>query len=897
MYIATSEGIIIFNGTTEYFVKGSESIGNQRVSCMIEDKNGVIWIGCANGSIYKIINKILFHWQPKFNLPRKKISRMAIDGQNQLWFSTKGDGIYCYTGKYVYRFTEENGLIHNDINDMVYVRETGVVVSSDLGIQVLKCTNQIEIENATRFSCLHNNEIVQDLIEGNGYIGMNNLVTGIEIWNYYSDCCYNIWNNSLSELIITLSITKNYQAIVTTDHFYLKYPGEKDFSKMIFDLNFAEIQSIEIDNSNTLWILHKNEGLLSVFLPVSQFTIDNKVVQGIATDKNEDYLLLCTDSCLQIHNTNDGRFISRYFEGQNLTSIYHDSSEDVFWIGTYGDGLIRFKLDAQEYRRYSLKEGLPDDNILHITGNANFIWVATLGGILRFNTNHSLDQLSEVVVYNHENELPTHFIYQIESDSSDRIWIATDGNGIYYLDKDAFCFEKLEIPAGNLSIYNIALANNNVLYFNASGKGLGYLDLGSRKVKWLNFYNTNIEYDCLGLINDTVIIAAADGVLLQTGKNESIGLVMDEEFGISKFSPSLNAIYKDKFSNVWIGGKNCVLRLRTHLLNINQKPKNSFLSIKILDKDILQDPGDSVFQYSENQISFEFSAIHFLASDHLDYRYKLEGYDLDWIYSKEGKENYSKLSPGKYRFVFQSSINGAYDPAYEKAYSFVILKPFWTTWWFISLATLILIVVIYLWVRFREKRKLKDQENRRKTSELEFELLKSQVNPHFLFNSFNTVISLMEDDKSRAIEFTEKLSDYFRNILKYRDIQLISIKEELDILFNYMELLELRHPEQILFETGPMNTDALIAPLTLQLLMENALKHNEISFQHPLKIKVYCTGNVIVFTNTILRKKSNIVSTGFGLESLRARYQLMTEQKIKVEKLSDKFVVEIPLLN
>ncbi len=221
MYIATSEGIIIFNGTTEYFVKGSESIGNQRVSCMIEDKNGVIWIGCANGSIYKIINKILFHWQPKFNLPRKKISRMAIDGQNQLWFSTKGDGIYCYTGKYVYRFTEENGLIHNDINDMVYVRETGVVVSSDLGIQVLKCTNQIEIENATRFSCLLNNEIVQDLIEGNGYIGMNNLVTGIEIWNYYSDCCYNIWNNSLSELIITLSITKNYQAIVTTDHFYL----------------------------------------------------------------------------------------------------------------------------------------------------------------------------------------------------------------------------------------------------------------------------------------------------------------------------------------------------------------------------------------------------------------------------------------------------------------------------------------------------------------------------------------------------------------------------------------------------------------------------------------------------------------------------------------------------
>ncbi len=896
MYIATSEGIIIFNGSSEQFVRGSELTGTHRVTTMLEDQNGIVWIGCANGYIYKIINKELLLWKPKYRLPKNKISKMSIDLQNNLWIATKGDGLFHYNGQYLNHFNEEDGLINNDLSDITYIKEKGILVSSDMGIQFLNYDNKINVDKSTSFSCLHDQEIVQDLIVSEDNLFINNLLRGIEMWNYTSDQCVTVWPNKQSELIHNLSFTKDYQLIVTTENIYLKYPKQTEFNRIKINLDLSEIQHIEIDNNNTLWILHRNEGLISVFLPIQKYSINNQVVQSIASDTAGTFLLLCTDSCLQILSIADGQILSTHFYGENLTSIYHKPNENIFWIGTYGKGLIRFDLNSKEFSRYQLSDGLPDLNILHVTGNEHFIWLATLNGILRFDHAHIMHQLSGIKVYNQQNEIPTNFNYQLEPDTSDCLWIATDGNGIYYLERDSDCAERLSHPEGNISIFNMVNNHKGKLFFNASTKGLGYLNFYNNELKWLQFSNKNIEYDCIGLINDSVIIAAGDGVLLQSGSNESICLVMDEEFGVNNFYPSLNAIYRDKNSDIWIGGKNGVLRIKSSILKLHQKPKNSFLSIKILGNEISQYSNDSVFSYSENQFSFEFSAIHFLASDHLDYRYKLIGFDTDWIYSKEGKETYSKLSPGTYRFVFQSSFNGIFDPENEQSFSFTILKPFWTRWWFVSTMVVLLFVFIFTWVKQRERRKIKDQENLRKTSELEFELLKSQVNPHFLFNSFNSVISLIEDDKNRAIDFTEKLSDYFRNILKYRDIQLISLKEELIILMNYMELLALRHPGQILFEKGEMNTNALIAPLTLQLLMENAIKHNEISLEHPLKIKLFCTDHSIIFTNTILRKKSMVQSTGFGLESLKARYQLLTKQLIKIENLSDKFIVEIPLL-
>lgn len=396
-------------------------------------------------------------------------------------------------------------------------------------------------------------------------------------------------------------------------------------------------------------------------------------------------------------------------------------------------------------------------------------------------------------------------------------------------------------------------------------------------------------------MKDSILLTAGNGFLMLSDPKRKLSIIMDEEFGLTEIVPSLNAIYKDKNDHIWIGCKNNMIRVQSNVLSVLARPLNSFSNIKVNNR-YIRTSKDSMFDYDENQFYFEFNAIHYLATDHLHYRYLLEGYDKDWTYSKEGNETYSNLSPSKYKFKVQSSIDRNFDSKNEIHYSFKVLKPVWLRWWFIILIVIGILITIRYFVQRREQIKNKEEAIRRKTSELEFEILKSQVNPHFLFNSFNSVISLIEDDKDKAIEFTEKLSDYFRNILKFRNEQLITIQEEMLVLKNYLELLRLRHPNQIVFEQGNVQQDSWIAPMTLQLLMENAIKHNEISINNPLKIIVFCQNDFLVFENSILRKRSNVDSTGFGLESIRLRYRLLTHKDIRIEKGIDYFRIEIPLI-
>jgi ligand-binding sensor domain-containing protein len=895
MYLASSEGIILYNGVNEQFIDHSENAGMHVVTNMIEDMKGIIWVACEDGQIFRISNKELTKWMPLEGLPKSKISKLLIDSNNYLWISTKGEGVYVYDQQYLYHFGIEDGLGNLEINDMTYSEEKGVIVCSDPGIQILQYKNGVKQIHNVSSNCLNKKDIIQDLKSNQNKLYLNNLSKGIVEWDLVADSCKLIWNNKEDELTKAWSISDDYQILMTEKilHFKSKYSSE--FIPVKCDFNLSEVETLVFDKHQTLWILHKSKGLFSIYLPITQFDIPGKTIQDIAMSSDGSNLLLCTENGLQIMRAADGVVISSYYNGENLTSIFKDKSPDIYWIGSYGQGVIRFNFKTKESKRFKKENGLPDNSILQITGSNRYIWITTLAGIIRFDHSDNTTVLANLKIYNHENGLPTNFIYQILPDPSDRIWIGTDGNGMYYLDKNAYCIEQVTKANSTYSIYNLEYNDNNLIYFNASRDGLGYYDIEKDTLAWIDSPLRNLEYDCLSLLDDSILIAGGNGFLMLTNSNQKMAIIMDEEFGLTEIIPSLNAIYNDPFENVWIGCKNNLIRVQPSIRSLLMRPQNSFSSIKVLNQFI--HPGkDSLFAYNENQFTFEFNAIHYLATDHLDYRYMLEGYDKNWIYSKEGNESFSNLPPGKYRFRVQSSIDKHYDQSNEIQFSFIILKPFWRTWWFVTFSILLgLILVLYI-IKRREAIQEREQAIRRKTSELEFEILKSQVNPHFLFNSFNSVISLIEDDKDKAIEFTEKLSDYFRNIVKYRDEHLIPIHEELAIMNNYLELLRLRHPNQIEFKLESIRQDSWMAPMTLQLLMENAIKHNEISLTNPLKITIFCNEEYLVFKNSILRKRGTVDSTGFGLESIRLRYQLLTDNEIRIEKTNEYFSVEIPLL-
>lgn len=180
-----------------------------------------------------------------------------------------------------------------------------------------------------------------------------------------------------------------------------------------------------------------------------------------------------------------------------------------------------------------------------------------------------------------------------------------------------------------------------------------------------------------------------------------------------------------------------------------------------------------------------------------------------------------------------------------------------------------------------------------------FDLLKQQVNPHFLFNSLNTLKSMVDIHDLNASEFILKLSDFYRFTLENRDNDLITVNEELQILEAYLFLLKARFEDGIetIIDLSLDTRGGAIPPFTLQLLAENCIKHNVISLEMPLQIKLYADSQFIVMENNLQSKLQPEPSTGMGLENINQRYLHLTQNPIIVEKHPNHFKVKLPVVS
>ncbi len=193
-----------------------------------------------------------------------------------------------------------------------------------------------------------------------------------------------------------------------------------------------------------------------------------------------------------------------------------------------------------------------------------------------------------------------------------------------------------------------------------------------------------------------------------------------------------------------------------------------------------------------------------------------------------------------------------------------------------------------------EAEKLKSQHIRS-----QFEVLKNQVSPHFLFNSLNTLITIIPENANLAVEFTEKLSQVYRYILQNKDKELVKLSTELDFIKSYIFLLKIRFGNNLKVNYDIQDTylDSHVAPLTLQMLVENAIKHNIISQSKPLTIDIYIDqGRSIVVRNNLQKKNATIQSTRIGLENIVKRYKYLSNQAVDIISTATNFIVALPLI-
>ncbi|MFK8009471.1 MAG: sensor histidine kinase [Saprospiraceae bacterium] len=195
------------------------------------------------------------------------------------------------------------------------------------------------------------------------------------------------------------------------------------------------------------------------------------------------------------------------------------------------------------------------------------------------------------------------------------------------------------------------------------------------------------------------------------------------------------------------------------------------------------------------------------------------------------------------------------------------------------------------------KRKYLELENEKAQAELQ--LLKAQINPHFLFNNLNVLSSLIKKDRDAADEFITRFSKLYRYLLKSKNKDFVNLSEELDFLNDYVFLLKKRFGEayQIHQNLGKgEESQYSILPASLQGLIENAVKHNEGFYAAPLKIEMNIEGNFLIVQNEIRPKFDPVESIGSGLKNLNLRYQMLTNTSIKIVKENGKFEVRIPLI-
>jgi LytS/YehU family sensor histidine kinase len=288
------------------------------------------------------------------------------------------------------------------------------------------------------------------------------------------------------------------------------------------------------------------------------------------------------------------------------------------------------------------------------------------------------------------------------------------------------------------------------------------------------------------------------------------------------------------------------------------------------------------------------------------YAYKLEPFDKDWIYTRERIINYTNVPGGDYVFYYKASA----DPNTWKMPGKVLLisvgNVFYKTFWFWFMTVSLMSCLLY-WLyrkRIEHKEKIYSLQNKAQALEKEkalvqYESLKQQLNPHFLFNSLTSLSSLIYINPKQADAFLENMSKIYRYILKNRDNELVSLEEEIRFVQTYIHLQKARFENGIVINMDVKKEQfALrIVPVTLQNLIENAIKHNVIDEEHPLHIDIFSENGYLVLRNNLQKKNFVETSNKQGLVNLQSLYRYLSNKPIHIQEDEKYFTIKIPLIN
>ncbi len=904
--IGTQGAIYRFDGLQYAALPFPDSLRKYEVLSLYTKEQGLI-VGLSNGCLLQYQN---IKSDPTILIQTESaITDIVKDLSGRIWVATYGNGIFVYQSQ-IQHFTTTEGLVDNYVYALQTDSSGAVWAGTDAGL--LRCRFK---SGSKEVEFLSVKDQLPDLIihslaldsDNRLWIGFNN--AGV--------ACYDIEQEEFNTVVRGDLVTNStvVSLLVSEDFVWIATRTGGLFSCQIHSGVLSEhssnglnqlptrIHAICESHQGGFWIAGDDNITWTPGRKVEFFTEFNGEslgeVHALLAD-SKDNLWFCTEKGLfrkGLGRLNQSEpelvFETRLFNKTFFTCLYEDS-DGMIWVGTFDHGVMLLDPKTGNYRFFDEVSGLANNNVLWVSGKGNRIWLSTFGGISRITKtqtgNFHFDRFTDM------KGTWNNYIYQILISNEDQIWFATDGSGVGYYENGLFGQLNDSLLKGK-AVYSMALSSDKALWLAIADEGIMRIQGDSIRKFGLAEGIGSLSVTALIPTGDHYLMAVnihrIDLIDIRSGEVIQVG----ENFDLHDIRAGLNAFTQNKKGECWIGTQNGFIKITKAsdlagirpILNLNNVLVN-------------QEPIDiqSVHQlaYDENFLYFDFTGIWYPRPGDVRFKVRLVGQDKDWSYTRDHQISYSNLVPGDYRFELLDASN-TNDTAQKLSYSFTILKPFWLRWWFI-LGLLILFSGLIKWfISWRVRKHKREQQFRNEKLESEYRNLRNQVNPHFLFNSFSTLIALIESDTNIAVDYVEKLSDYFRIILQYRDTELIPIPEELTLLETYIFLQQKRYTAglSLNIQLSDLVKAGSIPPMTLQMLAENALKHNVVSRKHPLKLNVGCDNGYLIVSNNLQPKQQPEISTSLGLKNIAERYRLFAGKEVEVVKTPDQFIVKLPLIS
>lgn len=902
IWIGDQQGLWLFNGLQFTPVATSDSLTGKRVTALYEDPQARLWVGYAHGGIYQLDRQqMATPWQPEEGWPAAAITGFATGAAGYLWWATYGEGVYCRRGDHVYQFAQDDGLPALDIYAIRADAQGRIVVAHDSGISYLGWNkDKKSIINLTKADGLPDDIIRALLPDAHGGCWVGGYEGGVAHVDGTTRQVTPVAAPWPGGTVVGMASFGDNDLWVATDNDGI-YHGNAQ--KNTWETNEVaawkntNIQQISADQEGNLWVTCKRQGIASANVRWAFEPHTLPTPQCVTTTADGQTIWVGTAQGLFAKDHTDSPFRAvPGTESLNIISIYRDDQGQL-WLGTFGDGCYVRDPQTGQQRQLNEKAGLGNGNILSICGRGGNVWLSTLGGV------YALSDAGAVLAQPGARfraldapGLGSSFIYCSMVDSRGNVWWGTDGKGlgVMYADGRYANFARHENGDAVGTVYSLAQDGTGTIWASTEAGEVLYLDGELLRVAPFspNVHKgqfVSLRADAAG----TLLMTHARGVDCWNPKTRQM-VHYNGAVGLGDFQPALNGLSAAVQGSQYLLSDAYWVRYRTLDGAYRQTPRTQITSVAVF----LQ-PVDfatrTAFGHDENNLVIGFMGYWFTDPEHISFQYMLEGFDQDWIPSDNRQAVYSNLPPGSYTFRVRASANGFFEQADEATYTFRIAKPLWQRVWFMVLALALVAAAIAAFMRRRERRLQREAALVREKIESQFQALKSQINPHFLFNAFNTLVSLVEEQPKQAVAYIEKLSDFYRGILQYRESEVVPLEEELRLLRDYAYLLEHRFGDNFKLDIQVSAAARKVVPFTLQLLVENAVKHNIISKQQPLTVRIRTDADGYLWVeNPRQPKRTQEPSTGFGIASIQSQYRLLTSRPVVVDDADGVFRVGIP---